>query len=428
MAETVAPPPATLVPKLLLVLREGYGWKDLQTDALAGLTVAVVALPLSMALAIASGTTPDKGLVTAVVAGFFISLLGGSRVQVGGPTGAFVVIVSGVIATHGYAGLVAATLMAGLMLIAAAGFRLGRFVHLVPEPVIAGFTTGIAIIIGVSQLPDALGVHIPKSASEVLPKLVAIAGQLSQIALPALGLTVASIFIIELIKNRAPKWPALLIVTAAAAALVTALHIPLETIASRFGTLPRTLPQPSLPILTPKLVLDLLPTAFSIAFLAGIESLLSAKVADAMTGGRHRSNAELLAQGVANLASALFGGLPATGAIARTATNVRAGAKSPLAGIFHSAFVLLAMMLFAPMMGAAPMAALAAILLIVAWNMSEAHKLPGVLRGPWSEALVMLATLVLTVTVNLTMAIAGGIILHLIVRKWGPKPTTSLLS
>jgi len=410
---TVADPPTTLVPKLWLVLRQGYGWRDLQADALAGLTVAVVALPLSMALAIASGTTPDKGLVTAVVAGLVISLLGGSRVQIGGPTGAFVVIVSGVITQHGYAGLVAASLMAGLILCAAAVLRLGRFVHRVPEPVIAGFTTGIAIIIGVSQLPDALGLHLPKSAAEVIPKLAALSDRAGQIAPAALLMTLGAIVAIELLKRFAPKLPSLLLVTAAAAAVAVALGLPVETIASRFGALPRTLPVPRLPDLSPALMLSLAPAAFNIAFLAGIESLLSAKVADAMTGGRHRANAELMAQGVANVASALFGGLPATGAIARTATNIRAGARSPLAGVFHSAFVMIAMVLFAPLMGLAPMPALAAILLIVAWNMGEAHRLPAVLRGPWPEAAVLFVTLILTVVANLTVAIFAGIALEI---------------
>ena len=405
---TAAAPPTTLAPKLWLVLRQGYGWRDLQTDALAGLTVAVVALPLSMALAIASGATPDKGLVTAVVAGAIISLLGGSRVQIGGPTGAFVVIVSGVIAQHGYAGLIAATLMAGVILCLAAVLRLGRLVHRVPEPVIAGFTTGIAIIIGVSQLPDALGLHLPKGAAEVLPKLAALSTRLSQIAPAALLMTLGAILAIELMKRFAPKLPSLLLATALA----------VETIASRFGDLPRALPAPQLPVLSPALLVSLAPAAFNIAFLAGIESLLSAKVADALTGGRHRANAELLAQGVANVASALFGGLPATGAIARTATNIRAGAKSPLAGVFHAAFVLTAMVLFAPLMGLAPMAALAAILLIVAWNMSEAHRLPAVLRGPWPEAVVMFTTLILTVTANLTVAIFTGIALEIGLGWW----------
>ena len=415
---TAAAPPTTLAPKLWLVLRQGYGWRDLQTDALAGLTVAVVALPLSMALAIASGATPDKGLVTAVVAGAIISLLGGSRVQIGGPTGAFVVIVSGVIAQHGYAGLIAATLMAGVILCLAAVLRLGRLVHRVPEPVIAGFTTGIAIIIGVSQLPDALGLHLPKGAAEVLPKLAALSTRLSQIAPAALLMTLGAILAIELMKRFAPKLPSLLLATALAAAVAAGLHLPVETIASRFGDLPRALPAPQLPVLSPALLVSLAPAAFNIAFLAGIESLLSAKVADALTGGRHRANAELLAQGVANVASALFGGLPATGAIARTATNIRAGAKSPLAGVFHAAFVLTAMVMFAPLMGLAPMAALAAILLIVAWNMSEAHRLPAVLRGPWPEAVVMFTTLILTVTANLTVAIFTGIALEIGLGWW----------
>lgn len=422
MVSTSSHPPSTLVPKLHLVLKEGYGWADLKADLLAGLTVAVVALPLSMALAIASGATPDKGLVTAVAAGFVISLLGGSRVQIGGPTGAFVVVVSGVIGRYGYAGLVTATAMAGAILCVAAFLRLGRFVHLVPEPVIAGFTTGIAIIIGVSQLPDALGIHLTTHSADVIPKLQALSAQIGQIAPLTACMAIGCIILIELIKNRAPKLPSLLLVTAVAALTAYGFHLNVETIASRFGGLPRAMPMPQLPKIDPALALTLLPASASIAFLAGIESLLSAKVADAMTGGRHRSNAELLAQGVANIVSALFGGLPATGAIARTATNIKAGARSPLAGVFHALFVLAAMMLFAPLMATAPMAALAAILLIVAWNMSEAHKLPAILRGPLSQSAVMFATLILTVTVNLTVAIAGGIVLHLLITRFSPRP------
>jgi SulP family sulfate permease len=400
-----------------MVLKEGYSWSDLRADLVAGLTVAVVALPLSMALAIASGASPDKGLITAVVAGFVISLLGGSRVQIGGPTGAFVVVVSGVIATHGYAGLVTATLMAGAILCLAAVLKLGRFVHLVPDSVIAGFTGGIAIVIAVSQLPDALGVHLATKSAEVIPKLEALSHVIGQAALPTVAMTLCCILGIEVIKNRAPKLPSLLLVTALAAGVAFFLKLPVETIASRFGALPNTLPAPQSPLLSPSILIALLPSAASIAFLAGIESLLSAKVADSMTGGKHRSNAELLAQGVANIASALFGGLPATGAIARTATNIKAGAKSPLAGVFHALFVLAAMMLLGPAMGTAPLAALAGILLIVAWNMSEAHKLIATLKGPWTEAVVLFATLIATITVNLTVAIALGIGLHMVLSR-----------
>ena len=403
---------STLVPKLHLVFQEGYGLSDLRADLAAGLTVAVVALPLSMALAIASGATPDKGLITAVVAGFIISALGGSRVQIGGPTGAFVTIVAGTVSLHGYTGLVCATLMAGVMLLIAATLKLGRFIHLTPTPVITGFTAGIAVIIATSQLPDALGLHVPKSAAEVGPKLAAVAQGLPHLALPALLLTLAAMIAIEAMKRHAPKLPSLLIATAGAAGIALLLHLPVDTIVSRFGALPHGLPAPHLPQLSTGLLIDLLPSAFNIAFLAGIESLLSAKVADRLTGGQHRANAELLAQGVANIASSLFGGLPATGAIARTATNIRAGAKSPLAGVFHAGFIALAMWLFAPLMGLAPMPALAAILLIVAWNMSEADKLPATLRGPWREAVVLAVTFLLTVFSSLTVAIIAGIALH----------------
>ena len=400
-----------LKPKLLTVLGEGYGWEDLRHDAVAGLTVAIVALPLAMALAIASGATPDKGLITAIVAGFIISALGGSRLQIGGPTGAFVVVVFGIIAAHGYDGLVVATLMAGVLLIVAALARLGDWIKYIPSPVVVGFTAGIAVIIAASQFKDALGLTLVKEPADFVDKLAALWRARATLNPTALSVTIASLAAIFAIRRYARRAPAFLIVVAAGAAAVAGLHAPLATIGSRFGDIAASLPAPRLPSASWHEVRDLIPAAFTIAFLAGIESLLSAMVADSMSGRRHRSNAELLGQGVANLASALFGGLPATGAIARTATNIRAGARSPLAGIFHALFLLAFMVLLGPLMRLAPLASLAAVLLAVAWNMSERAQFAALMRGPLGDRVVLVATFGLTVLVDLPTAIATGVII-----------------
>ena len=411
MIDQRAAPAPSLVPKLHTALTEGYRLSALKADAVVGLTVAVVALPLSMALAIASGVAPQQGLVTAVVAGFLISALGGSRVQIGGPTGAFVVIVAGVVARHGYAGLVAATLMAGVILVAAGLARVGRLIHRVPEPVIAGFTAGIAVVIASSQFGDFLGLHAAKSSADFLPKMASLWTARGTLDPWTVALALSSLAAILAIRRLWPKAPAFLIVVVAASVASLVLKLPVATIGSRFGAIPAGLPAPRWPSLTLSDALDLLPSACSIAFLAGVESLLSAVVADSMTGRRHRSDAELVAQGAANIGSALFGGMPATGAIARTATNIRAGALTPVAGMLHAAFLLVFMLVLAPVMGLAPLASLAAVLLVVAWNMSEAHKLPQVLKGPAAPALVLFVTLALTVFVNLMLAIAAGVLL-----------------
>ena len=309
-------------------------------DALAGFTVALVALPLSIAIAIASGATPKAGLVTAIVGGFLISLLGGSRVQIGGPTGAFIVVVASVIAQFGFDGLLLATLLAGFILVVGGLVRAGRFISLVPEPVIEGFTVGIALIIAVSQLKDLLGLsaaHVPADLIHGLPALWAAR---SQVNLSALGVGTLAIAGIALLRHRIPWFPGSLLVVAAASALVALLPLQVDTIYSRFGALPAGLPPPHMPHLSIARIGELLPSAFLIAFLAAVESLLSAIVADRMIGSSHRSNAELLGQGAANIISPLFGGLPATGAIARTATNVRAGGRTPVAGIVHAAAIL----------------------------------------------------------------------------------------
>ena len=398
-------------PKLLTVWREGYGLGQLRRDAVAGLTVAIVALPLAMALAIASGTAPEKGLYTAIIAGFLISALGGSRVQIGGPTGAFIPVVFVVIERHGYDGLVLATLMAGVMLLIAGWTRLGALMRYVPQPVVTGFTAGIAVIIFSSQLRDLFGLQMAAVPAEFGPKLVALWQAAPTINLSALGLALACIGLIVAMRAWAPKWPAFLIAVLVGTLAALLIDLPVETIGSRFGELPGTMPTMAMPTVSLERLRTLLPDAFTIAFLAGIESLLSAVVADGMTGRRHRSNAELVAQGSANIASALFGGLPATGAIARTATNVRAGAQTPVAGMLHALFVLIFMLALAPMLSYVPLAALAAVLVIVAWGMSEMERFKHLLRAPVGDRALLLVTFVLTVAVDLTVAIEVGVVM-----------------
>ena len=350
---------APFLPKLWTVLREGYRPADFRHDAMAGLTVAIVALPLAMALAIASGTTPDKGLVTAVVAGFLISALGGSRFQIGGPTGAFIPVVYTVIATHGYDGLVLATLMAGVMLIAAGLLKTGTLMRFMPQPLVTGFTSGIAVIIATSQLKDALGLDVAKVPAEFLPKLRVLAAHLGETDPWALGMAAASVALIAGLRRWAPRAPGFLLAVLAAAGATALWQLPVDTIGSRFGGIPSSLPMPHWPAVSPERLVALLPSALTIAFLAGIESLLSAVVADGMSGGKHRPNTERVAQGIANPASALVGGLPATGAIARTATSIRSGARTPVAGMLHALLVLGFMLVLAPLARYVPLPALA---------------------------------------------------------------------
>jgi len=402
-------------PKLLTVMREGYGLAALRADAVAGLTVAIVALPLAMALAIASGTTPAVGLHTAIVAGFLISALGGSRVQIGGPTAAFIPVVFVVIQQHGMGGLILSTLMAGLMLVAAGLLRLGTLMRYMPQPVITGFTAGIAVSIFSSQVKDALGLEMGEVPAEFVARWQAYAAHAGTLEPAALVLTVLGLAMILGLRRWRPSWPGFLIALAVCTVAAGALALPAETIGSRFGDLPATLPQFQLPRIPFERTHELLPSAFTIAFLAGVESLLSAVVADGMTGGRHRSNAELLAQGVANVGSALIGGLPATGALARTATNVRAGGRTPVAGMLHAGFLLLFMLLLAPLMRYVPLAALAAVLLVVAWNMAEVEQFRNTLSAPWGDRIVLLATFFLTVLFDLTVAIQVGVVLAALV-------------
>ncbi len=410
-----AAPPAPLwhlyVPKLVTILRQGYGFADFRADCLSGLTVAIVALPLAMALAIASGTTPDKGLLTAIVAGFLISALGGSRFQIGGPTGAFVVVVFATIDRFGYDGLILATLMAGGFLILAALLRFGAWIKYIPEPVVTGFTAGIAVIIASSQIRDIFGLALDRVPGDFFAKMAAFWAARESFDAATLAIAIGAFLLILILRRYRPHWPAFLIAIIAASLLVALLGLPVATIASRFGGLPDSLPVPHWPEMSLARLKELLPSAFTIAFLAGIESLLSAMVADGMTGRRHRSNCELLAQGIANIASALFGGMPATGAIARTATNIRSGARSPVSGMLHAIFVLLFLLLAAKLADYIPLASLGAVLIVVAWNMSDIGRFRHLLRGPWGDRLVLLTTFGLTIAIDLTVAIEIGIVL-----------------
>jgi len=394
-----------------VLLKTGYTLSKFKEDFIAGLTVAIVALPLSMALAIASGTTPDKGLITAIVAGFFISLLGGSRHQIGGPTGAFVVVVFNVIHDFNYEGLIIATAMAGVLLILAGLLRLGTYIKYIPHPVVTGFTSGIAMIIFVSQINDFLGLKLTDIPADFIEKLQLIVRHIGQYDSWVLFTAILTLGLILLFKKATPKAPAFLLSILLMSLCVWLFAIPVETIGSKFGGISSTLPAPALPHVTLDTVKQLLPSAFTIAFLAGIESLLSAVVADGMSGNKHRSNCELVAQGFANIASALFTGLPATGAIARTATNIRSGAYSPVAGIIHVLVLLVFILILAPLCAHIPLACLSAILMIVAWNMSEFDKFIHLFKAPIGDQFVLLVTFLLTVLVDLNLAIEVGFVL-----------------
>jgi SulP family sulfate permease len=399
-------------PKLISSLREGYGWERLRKDALAGLTVSIVALPLSMALAIASGATPAAGLYTAIVGGFLVSALGGSRFQIGGPAGAFIVLISAVIARHGLDGLLLATLMAGAMLVGIGLLRLGSYIRYIPHPVLVGFTTGIAVIIFASQIHDLLGLTLPgKEPAELLPKLAALFGALPTLSPAAAALSAGTLLLIQLVKRLRPAWPSLLIAVGAATLAAWAFSLPVETIGTRFGGIPAHLPMLRVPDVDAARLLALLPDAIAIALLAGIESLLSAMVADGMSGRRHRPDTELIAMGIANIGSALFGGICVTGTVARTATNVRSGATSPVSGMLAALFLLAFMLVAAPLAGFIPLAALAGVLADVAWRMAEKEAFRAHLRRGGPELAVLLVTFLLTIFVDLMVAIGVGVVM-----------------
>ncbi len=411
-------------PKILTTIKT-YNRDQFFADCFAGITVAMVAMPLSLAIAIASGADPAKGLITAIIGGFFISLLGGSRVQIGGPTGAFIVVVFNVIATHGYDGLVMATFMAGIILVLAGYFRVGRLIAFIPEAVVNGFTIGIGIIIASSQLKDFMGLQLASVPADFVEKIAALWHARDSFNLAAFGVAAVTLLLIVGLRRAFPRFPGLIVAVALGSLLIVGMNLQVDTLFSRFGALPQSLPMPSLPELSWARVIELFPSALIIAFLAGVESLLSAMVADRMIDGHHRPNAELTAQGFANIASSLFMGLPATGAIARTATNIKAGGQTPVAGIVHAIVVMLVMLVAAPLAGHLAMPALAALLMITAWNMSEPHKWKSYAAGPRGDMILLAITLILTVLVDLTVAIGVGVSLGLAMRWWERRSTTS---
>ncbi|MBN2161555.1 MAG: sulfate permease [Pontiellaceae bacterium] len=397
-------------PKLFTLVK-GYTLATFIADAIAGLTVGVVALPLAMAFAIASGLPPERGLFTAIIAGFLISFLGGSRVQIGGPTGAFVVIVSGIVAQYGYAGLAWCTLLAGGLLILFGVFRLGGLIRFIPFPVTTGFTSGIAVVIFSTQIKDLFGLQLSEVPSEFIPKWGAYFHAFGTASPATAAIGLGTVVVIALLRRWAPRLPGMLIAMILSTLAVALLHLDVETIGGRFGSLPRMLPTPGLPTLDFSQLGGLVSAAFTVALLAAIESLLSATVADGMIGGKHRPNTELIAQGLANIGGVFFGGIPATGAIARTATNVKSGAKTPVAGMIHAATLLLILLLCAPLAAMIPLASLAGILVVVSYNMSEHRHFASILKGPRSDRLVLLLTFLLTVLVDLTLAVQVGIVL-----------------
>jgi len=395
-------------PKLWTVFREGYELRHLRADAAAGLMVAIVALPLSMAIAIASGAAPAQGLYTAIVGGFLVSLLGGSRFQIGGPAGAFIVLVAATVIQHGMDGLILATLLSGLITASIGFLRLGTFIKFIPFPVTVGFTAGIGVIIFASQLKELLGLTMAHEPGGLVEKIPALWDARISFTPAAFGLSLATIGVILGLRKWRPHWPGMLIAVGVASAAAFSLRLPVQTIETAFGGIPSSLPYPSLPDLSLVHVMTVLPAAVSFTLLGSIESLLSAVVADGMTGRRHRSNCELVAQGVANIGSALFGGFCVTGTIARTATNVRSGAHGPVAGMLHAVFLLLFMLIAAPLAGYIPLAALSGVLAVVAWNMLEKSAIAILVRSGWGEAIVLGATFLLTIFRDLMEAIVVG--------------------
>ena len=396
-------------PKLVTVFREGYGLDSLKADIVAGLTVSIVAMPLSMAIAIASGTTPDRGLYAAIIGGFLVSLLGGSRFQIGGPAGAFIVLVAATVAQHGLDGLLLATMISGVLMLVIGFLRLGSYIQYMPYPVTVGFTAGIAVIIFASQLHDLFGLTLPgPEPGDLLPKLRMLGEALPSANAGAVAIAAGAILVIVGLKALRPAWPGMLIAVALASVCAALFSLPVETIGTRFGGIPRGLPLPSLPDMSPERIWAVLPNAITFTLLGSIESLLSAVVADGMTGRRHRSNCELVAQGAANIGSALFGGICVTGTIARTVTNVRAGARGPVAGMLHSLFLLAFMLVAAPLASYIPLAALAGVLVVVAWNMVEKHAVRTLLLSSKGDALVLSVTFLLTIFRGLTEGIVVG--------------------
>jgi sulfate permease, SulP family len=414
------------LPQSIICLRAGYTRRDLLSDLIAGVTVGLVALPLAMAFGIASGVMPQAGIYTAVVAGFLISALGGSRLQIGGPTGAFVVIVAGIIAAHGVSGLLMVTLIAGLILILMALTGLGTAVKYIPRPVTIGFTNGIAILIASTQVKDFLGLDITAVPSDFVLRVSALVNSLVSFHWPALLLSIGSLLIILLLPRFTKRVPGSIVALVLATIAVPLFGIPVETIGSKFGGIPTGLPHISLPQVRPELIVPLLPAAVTVAMLAAIESLLSAVVADGMSGDKHNSNVELLAQGIANLAVPFVGGIPATGAIARTATNVRSGARTPVSGMVHALTLLAILLVAAPLARFIPLATLAAILFVVAYNMSEWREVRTILKLSKADIVVWLMTFGLTVLADLTVAVEIGMLLAALLYIYRVSQTTTV--
>lgn len=395
-------------PKLATVMAEGYHLDNFRRDVLAALTVAIVALPLSMAIAVASGVSPERGLYAAVIGGFLVSALGGSRYQVGGPAGAFIVLVAATVTKFGLDGLLLTVFLSGFMLTLIGLLRLGTLIRYIPHAVTVGFSCGIAVTIFASQLRDLGGLTLPGAEpGHLLPKLAMLGQALPTISPAALAIGVSSTALIFLVRRLLPNWPGMLIAVVLASLAAWLFGLPVETIGSHFGQIPHGLPMPRLPSISYASVLEVLPAALSFTLLGAVESLLSAKIADGMTGRKHRYNMEVVAQGIANVASALVGGISVTGTIARTATNIRAGACSPVAGMMHALFVLVFMVVAAPLASFIPLSALAGVLVVVCWNMAEKQEFLHLLHE-WRGAGVLLATFGLTLIEDLTVGIIAG--------------------
>lgn len=401
-------------PKTYTVLKKGYSVKTFFSDLQASISVAIVSLPLAMALAIASGCPPDRGLYTSVIAGFLVSLLGGSRHQVAGPTAAFVVVVFNIVNKFGYDGLVIATIMAGIMLIGAGIMRLGTIIQYLPFPITTGFTTGIGITLLVSQIKDLLGLNIAKVPGDFIDKILCFYQNIHTINGYTVALSIMTIALIYGLQNWKPKLPRFLIAFGFSTLLTVILGLDIDTIASKCGEIPRAIPVPAIPYFSWNLLVKLFPSAFTIAFLAGIESLLSCVIADSIAGTKHRSNCELIAQGIGNIASVIFGGIPATGALARTATNVRSGAVTPVAGMLHAVFIFFLMLFFAPYAKWIPLSCLASILVVVAINMINSENVKYMIRATKSDRTVFIVTFCLTLFVDITVAIEVGALLAML--------------
>jgi SulP family sulfate permease len=412
--------------KPALLLLHSYKRRDLVSDIIAGLTVGLVALPLAMAFGIASGVSPQAGLYTAIAGGLLVALFGGSRTQIAGPTGAFVVIVAGIVAKHGVSGLLVVTMMAGLILLFLGLTGLGSLVKFMPRPIIIGFTNGIAVLIASTQVKDVLGLTMPENPSAFFARMHAIGAHLDTVNPAALVLGLVTIALVLIVPKLAPRVPGAIVALLAATITASALHLPIETIGSRFGGIPGGLPHVALPALRPDLIVQLFPAALTVAILAAVESLLSAVVADSLTGDRHNANAELVGQGLANIVSPLVGGIPVTGAIARTGTNIRSGARSPVAAIVHALTLLTIVLVFAPLARFIPLATLAAVLLVVAYNIGEWREIGTILKLDKTDKAVWFVTFSLTVAADLTVAVGVAMALAVLLYIYRVSQTTTV--